>query len=352
VCPEPSCTNFHRYDVVVNIPKNTNPVATVATLITTLMKALSGVDGDIVFYPYRATYNLPPLSPAPSTLKNLGNELYKYVDKGKFERYSARPVPNCRLSIALGSSMAPEAFCDRARDPLYALDMQMYPKLLNFPSVVRVGFLLYSHKLHHSLSFQRDLSVAVSRPVASKWRRAAATIDLHTVENAEAGGKQAFVPSAICIECSEPDLAYVRAELRLLYPLQQKPNRFEYPRQVRASFCNTFNRYELDHVDDHSRAVAKSLWHIQLLTNQRERYATIAPLLRKPTKYEKYVVFENATHPSVRRLLLEMKLPYKDARGKTRQSLPPAITSSHSKAMRWMWVSRFGPSTLSMPKMF
>jgi hypothetical protein len=313
-CPEPQCVWFHRYDAVVNIQKNNNPIDTVATLIVRLMQVISEVDADIMFFPYRASYELPPLG-MPSELMALGNELYKYVDKGKFERFSSRPVENCRLSIALGSSVTPDDLCDGARDRLYAINMQLYPKLLNFPSVVRAGFLLYSHKLHHSATFQRELSSYISRPVASKWRRAAATIDLHPDDRGTVDGKQAFIPSAICIECQEQDLPLVRVELQRVYPLRPKPNRFEYPRQVKASFCNTFNRYELDQVDELSKEIAKSLWHVQKLTNLRERYASIAPQLRKPYNYEALVRYDNDSYPSVRRLLLELTVPYKDSRG-------------------------------------
>ncbi len=191
----------------------------------------------------------------------------------------------------------------------------MYPKLLNYPSVVRAGFLMYSHKHHHSEAFKNDLSTYVSRPVASKWRRAAQTIDLHPADYVSEGGKQKFIPSAICFECQEHDLALVRTQLQTIYPIRIKSNRFEYPRQTRASFCNTYNRYELDQVDDHSKEVAKSLWHVQLLTNQRERYASIAHLLRHPSKYEATVMALHTQHLSVRRLLLEMKVPYEDDRG-------------------------------------
>jgi hypothetical protein len=250
----------------------------VAILILDVMKVLAGVDTDVILYPFRNSYELFPIMLA-TALMQLGNELGKYVDKGKFERFSARPVANCRLSLALGSSLYPDALCDAARDQLGAYNIQLYPKLLNYPSVVRAGFLLYSHKLHHSEEFQRELTRAISRPSASKWRRAAATIDLHPADYTSVAGKPAFIPSAICIECQEHDLSLVRAELQNLYPLRQKADRGKYPRQVKASFCNTYNRYELDQVDDHSKDITKSLWHVQLLTNQRERYASIAHLL-------------------------------------------------------------------------
>jgi hypothetical protein len=195
-------------------------------------------------------------------------------------------------------------------------NMQMYPKLLNYPSVVRVGFLLYSHKYHHSEKFQDALEKYILHPVASKWRRAAATINLHLADTVSVAGKAAIIPSAICIECREHDLALVRSELQHIYPLRPRQYRFSYPRQVKSSFCNTFNRFELDQVDEQSQDIAKSLWHIQLLTNQRERYASIAHLLRKPKYYECHVMLEGKPFPSVRRLLLEMLVPYKDSRGK------------------------------------
>jgi hypothetical protein len=314
-CPQPLRPFFHRYDVVVNIPKNNNPTTTVATLIADLMLVLVGVDIEIILYPYRASYE-PAAIVTASVLLGFGNETHKYVDKGKFDRFSSRPAPNCRLSIALGSSLRPAALCEDARDGLTQFNMQMYPKLLNFPNVVRAGFLLYSHKHHHSEAFQRDLSKYVSRPVASKWRRAAATTDLHSADYTSVAGKPAFIPSAICIECQEQDLALVRSELQNLYPLSSKSNRFTYPRQVKASFCNTFNRYELEQVDEMSKEFARSLWHIQLLTNLRERYASYTHILRKPRNYEHLVEVDAiTTYPSLRRLLLEMLVPYKDSRG-------------------------------------
>jgi hypothetical protein len=314
ICPDPQRPYFHRYDVVVNIPKNTNPNATVAAVIGEAMHEIATADSELVFYPYRASYYLQPIGKA-ADLVALGSDVGKYVDKGKFDRFSARAVKNCRLSIALGSSLEPKELCDAARDPLFARNIQLYPKLLNFPCVVRAGFLLYSHKLHHSEDFERELQASISCPVALKWRRAAATIDLHKADSAAVGGKAAFLPSAICMECKESDLALVRAQLQNLYPLIQKADRFEYPRQTKATFCNTYNWYELEQVDEHSKDVAKALWHVQLLTNQRERYASIALLLKKPANYEYRVILGEDNFPSVRRLLLEMDVPYKDARG-------------------------------------
>jgi hypothetical protein len=313
-CPSPERPVFYRYDVVVNIPKNNNPTETVANLIADVMQILVGVDQDIILYPYRATYELPPLLSA-ETLIHLGNDLHKYVDKGKFDRFSARAVPNCRLSIALGSGRQPVDLCGQARDQLHSFNMQMYPKLLNYPAVVRAGFLLYSHKHHHSESFQEALPKYISRPVASKWRRAATTIDLHQADYATTNGKQAFIPSAICFECQEQDLALVRAQLQALYPLQPKPDRFDYPREAKATFCNTYNRYELDQVDEQSKETAKQLWHIQLLANQRERYVSFAHLLKKARHYARKVVIEGIDFLPVRRFLLDMTVPYTDSRG-------------------------------------
>jgi hypothetical protein len=286
------------------------------------MLVLVGVDHEIILYPYRASYELPPLESA-EVLIQLGNDLHKYVDKGKFDRFSARPVPNCRLSLALGSGCHPGDLCAYSRDRLNSYNMQMYPKLLNYPSVVRVGFLMYSHKHHHSEAFQQELPNYISRPVASKWRRAATTIDLHPADYVSVNGKPAFIPSAICFECQEQDLALVRAQLQTLYPLRPKPDRFDYPRQAKATFCNTYNRYELDQVDEQSKGIAKSLWHIQLLTNQREWYASFAHLLRKPRNYENPVVIDGISFPSVRGLLLEMNVPYKDSR----REYPAVFTS-------------------------
>jgi hypothetical protein len=55
-CPEPQSIWFHRYDAVVDIPKNNNPIDTVATLIVRLMQVIAGVDSDITFFPFRASY--------------------------------------------------------------------------------------------------------------------------------------------------------------------------------------------------------------------------------------------------------------------------------------------------------
>jgi hypothetical protein len=321
-CPDPKRPFFHRYDIVVNIPKNTNPSGTVATVIGKAMREVAIADPELIFYPYRASYYLKPIG-ATAELLALGSDVSKYVDKGKFDRFSARPVKNCRLSIALGSSLEPPVLCEAVRDPLFALDIQLYPKLLNYPVVVRAGFLLYSHKLHHSDKFQSELQSAISCPIASKWRRAAATIDLHQADTLPVNGKPAFLPSAICIECKESDLALVRAQLQHIYPLHPREDRFEYPRQTKASFCNTYNWYELDQVDDLSKEMAKTLWHIQLLTNQRERFASIALLLKKPHDYEYVVLLGQNSFTSVRRLLLKMKLPYPDSRGE----FPSVFTS-------------------------
>jgi hypothetical protein len=68
-------------------------------------------------------------------------------------------------------------------------------------------------------------------------------------------------------------------------------------------------------VDKQSQDISKSLWLVQLLTNKREHYASVAHLLRKPRNYECVVMLEAKTFPSVRWLLLEMLVPYKDLRG-------------------------------------
>ncbi len=70
-CPQPGRPFFHRYDVVVNIPKNSNPTETVATLIADVWNILMGIDVDVILYPYRASYELPALA-SPDALLMLG----------------------------------------------------------------------------------------------------------------------------------------------------------------------------------------------------------------------------------------------------------------------------------------
>jgi hypothetical protein len=130
----------------------------------------------------------------------MGTDLAKYVDRGKFDQYSARPASNCRLAITLGSLITPVKLGDQARDQLMQYNMQLYLKLLNYPSVVQAGFLLHSHKLHHMEGFQNSLSNYISHRVASNWRQAA-VIAIHPANSVSIAGKPAIIPSAICIEC-------------------------------------------------------------------------------------------------------------------------------------------------------
>jgi hypothetical protein len=100
-CPQPERPFFHRYDVVVNIPKNSNPTETVTTLIVDVWNILMGIDVDVILYPYRASYEFPALA-SPDPLLMLGgiSTIMSTKENSTASRPGQYPIAGCPLRLA------------------------------------------------------------------------------------------------------------------------------------------------------------------------------------------------------------------------------------------------------------
>jgi hypothetical protein len=167
-CPEPRRDFFWRYDLVVSIPANTNPSLAVATSVQHVLEILQGLDKDVIIYPFRACSK--PAIVQPTALLTLNRDTQEYIDKGHFSQFPGRATPNCRLAVALGSSLSTDALCEEAMEVLRPMGTMIFAREMNYPSIGRAGFLLYSHRCHHSNTFRSELQRAVTKIIATKWR--------------------------------------------------------------------------------------------------------------------------------------------------------------------------------------
>lgn len=314
LCPNPHRPYFWRIDLVTFIPVNTNPILTVASKAAEALTVLQSVDKRVLLYPYRAAAKKKAID-NPGHLVTLNQDLYDYVDKGSFFRYSSKEVKSCRFSIAIGAVMDIHKLCESAQELLLPFQSQVYPRSLNYPSIGRVGFFLYSHQKQLSDTLIKQLQQAVKFKISLQWRRAIVKWDLYAADAKSEDGKSSDIPHAILIECQEQEIKTCRRALQLLYPLRHRHDRFTYPCGIRLTFGHSYNGHEIDQVPEDSSNNIRSMWHIQKLANRRLRATSLSSIIRKPSQFESPVqMADGTTLGSLKSAILSLRVPYTDSR--------------------------------------